>query len=101
MRLLQVEEHGGFSLTGNIPDMTSPYAILSHTWGDEGEEVSFKDLIDGSGKTKAGYRKLRFCAKQAARDGLHHFWVDTLLKVTSRDASLRTNFSFCTSADLL
>jgi hypothetical protein len=24
-----------------------------------------------------------------------------LLKVTSRDASLRTNFSFCTSADLL
>jgi hypothetical protein len=69
--------HGGFSLTGNTPNITSPYAILSHTWGDEGEEVSFKDLIDGSGKTKAGYRKLRFCAKQAARDGLHHVWVDT------------------------
>jgi hypothetical protein len=77
MRLLQVDKDGQFSLTDYIPNITSPYAILSHTWGDNSEEVSFKDLIGGSGKTKAGYRKLRFCAEQAARDGLQYFWVDT------------------------
>ena len=77
MRLLQVDEDGEFSLTDHNPNITTPYAILSHTWGDDNEEVSYKDLVDRSGKTKAGYEKLRFCATQAARDGLKHFWVDT------------------------
>jgi hypothetical protein len=77
MRLLQVNENGDFSLTKDIINNTRLYAILSHTWGDDDEEVNFKDLTEGSGKTKAGYRKLRFCAEQAARDGLQHFWVDT------------------------
>ena len=26
---------------------------------------------------KAGWRKIQFCAKQAAIDGLEYFWVDT------------------------
>jgi hypothetical protein len=77
MRLLQVNENGDFSLTKDIINNTRLYAILSHTWGEDDEEVNFKDLTEGSGKTKAGYRKLRFCAEQAARDGLQHFWVDT------------------------
>jgi hypothetical protein len=77
MRLLELKNHGEFSLTkdliGNIP----PYAILSHTWGADTEEVSFKDLISGTGKSKAGYGKIRFCGEQAGRDGLQYFWVDT------------------------
>jgi hypothetical protein len=77
MRLLQVNENGEFSLTKDIINNTSLYAILSHTWGDDDKEVNFKDLTEGSGKTKAGYRKLRFCAEQAAGDGLQHIWVDT------------------------
>jgi hypothetical protein len=68
MRLLQVDENGEFSLTKDIIHNISPYAILSHTWGDD--EVNFEDLTKSPTKTKAGYRKLRFCAEQATRVGL-------------------------------
>jgi hypothetical protein len=74
MRLLEYNNDGGFSLTQfsvHIP----PYAILSHTWGLE--EVTFKDMIEGNGTTKAGFDKIRFCGEQARRDGLAYFWVDT------------------------
>jgi hypothetical protein len=54
-----------------------PYAILSHTWGEDDQEVSYKDLKDSSEKTKDGYKKLLFCSQQAARDGLQYFWVDS------------------------
>jgi hypothetical protein len=77
MRLLEVKGNGQLSLTKDIINNTIPYAILSHTWGDDGDEVNFKDLTDDSWRTKAGYRKLRFCGEQATRDGLQHFWVDT------------------------
>ena len=77
MRLLKLEKNGEFSLTKDLTHATTPYAILSHTWGDDDEEVTFEDLKDGSAKTKNGYRKLRFCGKQANRDCLEYFWVDT------------------------
>jgi uncharacterized protein with WD repeat len=77
MRLLKLEENGEISLTNDITYPTMPYAILSHTWGEDDEEVNFRDLKDGSGKTKDGYKKLRFCGQQADRDGLLYFWVDT------------------------
>ena len=78
MRLLQYNKDGKFSLTkdfisGEIPE----YAILSHTWGADTEEVTYRDLIDGTGKDKIGYNKIRSCGDQARRDGLHYFWVDT------------------------
>ena len=66
MRLLKLGHGGEFSLTQDfINGKNPPYAILSHTWGSDTEEVTFKDLIDGTGKDKAGYNKLRFCAEQA------------------------------------
>ena len=38
----------------------------------------FDDLKDiENAQSKEGYRKIRFCAQQAERDGLNHFWVDT------------------------
>ena len=78
MRLLESRNAGEFSLTKYFvrDDEIPPYAILSHTWKD-GEEVSLEDLMDGTGKDKAGYDKIRFCGKQAAHDGLRYFWVDT------------------------
>jgi len=88
MRLLKLEANGEFNLTNDITHPTSPYAILSHTWGEDDEEVTFEDLKDGSGKTKNGYRKLRFCGQQAARDGLQYFWVDTCCINKSRDSEL-------------
>ncbi|KAH8764627.1 heterokaryon incompatibility protein-domain-containing protein [Hyaloscypha finlandica] len=77
MRLLQVDENGEFSLTKDYVNDIPPYAILSHTWGDDEEEVTFKDLKKGSGKKKSGYKKIQFCGAQASRDGLQYFWVDT------------------------
>jgi hypothetical protein len=74
MHLLRREANGEFSLAeyyGQPP----PYAILSHTWGSDSDEVTFKDIVKGRGKDKPGYKKLRFCAAKAAREGLEYFWV--------------------------
>jgi hypothetical protein len=57
--------------SGDVP----PYIILSHTWGKD--EVSFQDMEADTARNKAGWRKIEFCAKQAAADGLKYFWIDT------------------------
>jgi hypothetical protein len=75
MRLLQSDGDGNLSLTEFLEDNVPEYAILSHRWG--AEEITFKDLTDGTSKDKAGYGKIQFCGKQARRDGLQYFWVDT------------------------
>jgi hypothetical protein len=77
MRLLQLKANGEFSLTEDLINDYPPYAILSHTWGDDKQEVTYSDLTEGFGNSKAGYRKIQFCAEQATRDGLQYFWVDT------------------------
>jgi hypothetical protein len=88
MRLLRIEENGNFSLVERLGNEIPPYAILSHTWGTDEEEVTFKDMVDGTGKTKAGYRKIQFCGEQAAKDGLRFFWVDTCCIDKSSSAEL-------------
>ncbi|KAM7195031.1 Heterokaryon incompatibility protein (HET) domain containing protein [Rhypophila sp. PSN 637] len=79
MRLLERDHTGDFRLTKRLPNdkipEIPPYAILSHTWGEE--EVLFEDLADGTAKNKSGYAKIQFCGAQAERDGLRFFWVDT------------------------
>jgi len=79
MRLLQIAADGEFSLTEFVGSHIPEYAILSHTWGKDCEEVTFKELTEGKpiDKSKLGYRKLIFCGEQAATDGLQFFWVDT------------------------
>jgi hypothetical protein len=77
MRLLEIDTHGNLSFTQDLTDNIPPYAILSHTWGPDNSEVTFKDLRDGTSTNKAGFTKIDFCAKQARKDGLHYFWVDT------------------------
>jgi ankyrin repeat protein len=78
MRLLQIQANGSFSLVIHEDTSRPPYAILSHTWSENNEdEVSYDDLRNETGREKSGYAKLKFCAEQAAKDGLEHFWVDT------------------------
>jgi hypothetical protein len=88
MRLLQVQADGQVTLaeheTGKVPS----YAILSHTWGLDSDEVTFSDLKERTGQHKSGYRKLTFCGKQAAIDGLQYFWVDTCCIDKSSSAEL-------------
>jgi hypothetical protein len=88
MRLLSVGEEGRFSLKEYTENNAPPYAILSHTWGQGDEEVVFKDLAEGKGKEKPGFQKLVFCAKQAEKDGLRFFWVDTCCIDKSSSAEL-------------
>ncbi|KAL7931732.1 hypothetical protein V8C35DRAFT_329386 [Trichoderma chlorosporum] len=61
---------------GSIP----PYAILSHTWGNDAEELTFREVENGIGiisKPGVGSTKLRGCCRQAVEDGLRYAWIDT------------------------
>jgi hypothetical protein len=90
MRLLHYNEHSELDIVSFDDSAIPPYAILSHTWGADAEEVSFADLAEGGGgkqkpgykkmfgnKKTPGYEKIRFCGEQAQQDGLQYFWVDT------------------------
>jgi hypothetical protein len=87
MHLLQYNDSGEFSLAEEFDEIPR-YAILSHTWGPDAEEVTFKDLIDSTGEEKAGYDKIRLCGEQAKRDGIQYFWVDTCCIDKSSSAEL-------------
>jgi hypothetical protein len=88
MRLLQRNDGGNYSLTEFIGDAIPRYAILSHTWVADHDEVTLADLEKGTGSSKAGYRKLQFCADQAAKHSLRYFWVDTCCIDKSSSAEL-------------
>ncbi|RMZ84926.1 hypothetical protein DV738_g212, partial [Chaetothyriales sp. CBS 135597] len=78
MRLLTWSGQNELSLTDDLDDENiPPYAILSHTWGSDHDEVTYADIQKHQGQNKAGYAKLRFCGEQARKDGIKHFWVDT------------------------
>ncbi len=77
MRLLTVLDNGEFGLVERVGSDIEPYAILSHTWGRDQDEISYKDFVDGTYKNKKSYVKLQFCQAQIAYDELQYFWVDT------------------------
>ncbi|RYP57749.1 hypothetical protein DL770_010592 [Monosporascus sp. CRB-9-2] len=75
MRLLNVET---FDLdtfdVGHAPE----YAILSHTWGEDSEEVSYNDISAGRLATaETRPNKVSGCCKQAKEDGYEYVWIDT------------------------
>jgi hypothetical protein len=39
--------------------------MLAHTWENDDQEVTFGDLVEGTGKFKVGYQKIRLCGEQA------------------------------------
>jgi len=81
MRLLHSSPQGTIHLTDDLndddPHAIPRYAILSHTWGANTDEVTFDDVQHGVARDKIGYAKLEFCAEQARKDGIDHFWIDT------------------------
>ncbi|KAH7325748.1 heterokaryon incompatibility protein-domain-containing protein [Stachybotrys elegans] len=52
-----------------------PYAILSHTWGDD--EVTLQELHSPESHKKRGYAKILACCRQALVDTLEWVWIDT------------------------
>jgi hypothetical protein len=76
MRLLHFDTLGKLVLTDFHGKTIPPYAILSHRWSDS--EILIEHVPNGTYKEREeGYRKLAFCAKQAAQDKLQYFWIDT------------------------
>jgi hypothetical protein len=72
MRLLHFNALSRLILTDFRGKPIPPYAILSHRWSDS--ETLIEDISNGNYKEREeGYRKLKFCAKQAAQDGLQYF----------------------------
>ncbi|EHK48834.1 hypothetical protein TRIATDRAFT_158198, partial [Trichoderma atroviride IMI 206040] len=59
-----------------------PYAILSHTWGSDSQELTFADVrkgIDGINdkQKQIGLAKFRKCCEQAQVDSIGYAWIDT------------------------
>ncbi|KAF3070104.1 hypothetical protein CFAM422_006807 [Trichoderma lentiforme] len=72
-----------------------PYAILSHTWGQE--EVSFQDFQSPELREKlAGFAKISATCKKAYGHGLDYAWVDTCCidKTSSAELSESINSMF-------
>lgn len=58
-------------------DKLPRFAILSHTWGDSSQEVTYQDWKTPHREDKVGFQKISFCCLQAKKDGLKWAWVDT------------------------
>ncbi|SMY26703.1 unnamed protein product [Zymoseptoria tritici ST99CH_1A5] len=77
MRLLERGPSLGDFTLRTFEDKVPEYAILSHTWLDDPEEVKFLDILENTGQTKNGYQKIQLCADFASKRGLRYIWVDT------------------------
>ncbi|KAF4878470.1 Vegetative incompatibility protein HET-E-1 [Colletotrichum siamense] len=55
------------------------YAILSHTWGEEKDEIHFGDIQKDHQLSKTGPGRIKFdgCCQQAKADGFDYVWIDT------------------------
>ena len=53
------------------------YAILSHTWGTDAQELTFDEFKAGEGRQKDGFWKIQKYGEQARENGLKYAWVDT------------------------
>ncbi|KAF3013239.1 hypothetical protein E8E14_007455 [Neopestalotiopsis sp. 37M] len=72
-----------------FPSQTPPYAILSHTWGDE--EISFQDIQTASSNgsnVKVGLDKIKKACIEALTRSLQYVWVDTCCIDKSSSAEL-------------
>lgn len=89
MRLLHRDKDNKLLLTEFFGTEIPAYAILSHTWGASGEDITFKDIETGQAERKtAGFKKIDFCAKQTTNHGLQYFWVDSCCIDKSSSAEL-------------
>ncbi|CAI6336663.1 unnamed protein product [Periconia digitata] len=93
MRLLDVHTKKLHTFYNDIP----PYAILSHTWLLDSEEVTFAQIQhpERCARTK-GFEKIEFLCRQAAEDELQYAWIDTCCidKTSSAELSEAINSMF-------
>ncbi|KAK5801221.1 hypothetical protein VI817_003433 [Penicillium citrinum] len=98
MRLVRTAEsaNGRFEIKEFSDNAIPPYAILSHTWGEE--EVTFQDMQGTSATLKKGYEKIKQgCALARRQDfNLDYIWIDTCCidKTSSSELSEAINSMF-------
>lgn len=94
MRLLNTTT---YKLKSVVNPMQEKYVILSHTWSEELEEISFQDLDSLESKKKtSGYAKLKKTCQLAAAKLYQHAWIDTCCidKASSAELSEAINSMF-------
>lgn len=72
MRLLDTSS---LELKEFFDNKVPPYAILSHTWGDE--EVSLEAFAKLASRSLAGFKKIEGCCALAKSKDLRWVWIDT------------------------
>ena len=86
MRLLDVHNYTLHTFYG---DKIPLYAILSHTWLKNEEEVAFSQLrTDVHWRSLLGARKIEHLCQQAIRDGYEWAWIDTCCIDKTNNAEL-------------
>ncbi|KAH8596616.1 heterokaryon incompatibility protein-domain-containing protein [Bisporella sp. PMI_857] len=94
MRLLNA--HGRrfeeFMSDSDVP----PYAILSHTWGNEEITLQMWQSPLSELESMHGFQKIQYCCEQAKHDGYDWIWVDTCCidKTSSAELSEAINSMF-------
>lgn len=82
MRLIKRSTTGGIEFTKDLSDedlQSYPYAILSHTWSSDEEEVTYEEFLAdrGASKQTVGLEKIKLCIERSKHDKLQYFWLDT------------------------
>jgi len=83
MRLINAIDYTFFET--DHPD-DYPYAILSHTWGDN--EVSFQDMVHDKAQERTAWHKVQWTCELARDQGTSYVWVDTCCIDKSSSAEL-------------
>ncbi|KAF2820929.1 hypothetical protein CC86DRAFT_374176 [Ophiobolus disseminans] len=98
MRLLKCRPgDDGFVLTTLDDNHGLPYAVLSHAWTVE-QEVTYEELLEGTGTNKSGYAKFRLCGEHATADSLRLTPVASIRPQATSCARRLTLCSASTSA---
>ena len=69
-------------------DQIPAYAILSHTWGKDADEVLFSDIENGGAEGMAGSNKIRRSCEKASDRSIAYIWIDTCCIDKSSSAEL-------------
>jgi len=85
MRLINVSTRRLEQFTG---PKTPDYAILSHTWGSDADEVTFSEFNNGQCQMKKGFNKIVHLCEEATHRGIGYVWIDTCCIDSSSSAEL-------------
>lgn len=83
-----IDSPDGLQLTNIEPD-DAPYAILSHTWGSDEDEVVYTDILNGKAHTRKTFEtKVVYTCRRAIADRYKYAWIDTCCIDKSSSAEL-------------